>query len=45
MEIRKTVRIIDEQQEKVDFLKKLFDCSENTVFRIAIEKLYKEFQK
>jgi len=45
MENRKTVRITDEQLKKVQFLKNLFDCCENTVFRIALEKLYKEFSK
>ena len=40
---RKNVRISDEQSKKLDFLKKLFDCSENTVFRMALEKLYKEY--
>lgn len=40
---RKNVRISNEQKEKLEFLKKLFDCSENTVFRIALEKLYKEY--
>lgn len=40
---RKNVRISDEQMKKLDFLKKLFDCSENTVFKIALEKLYKDF--
>lgn len=40
---RKNVRISDEQTKKLDFLKKLFDCSENTVFRMALEKLFKDF--
>lgn len=40
---RKNVRISDEQSKKLDFLKKLFDCSENTVFRMALEKLFKDF--
>jgi len=43
MQNTKTVRISDEQKEKVEFLKKLFNCSENSVFLIAVEKLYKEF--
>lgn len=43
METKKTIRITDEQKKKIEFLKILFNCSENTVFRIAIEKLYKEY--
>lgn len=43
MENKKLVRITDEQVKKVEFLKNLFNCSENTVFRMALEKLYKEF--
>lgn len=45
MENRKTVRLSDEQMNKADFLKKLFNCSENTIFIIALEKLYKEYSK
>ena len=40
----KTVRITDEQKKKVEFLKNLFKCSENSVFIIALEKLYKDYK-
>lgn len=42
METRKNVRITDEQKKMLEFLKKQLDCSENTVFKIALIKLYKE---
>ena len=42
MEIRKNVRITVEQKKMLEFLKKQLDCSENTVFKIALIKLYKE---
>ena len=45
MKKQKIVIISDEQANKLEFLKKLFDCSENTVFRIALEKLYKEYKE
>ena len=44
MEFKKTVRITDEQLKKVEFLKNLFGCSENAVFKMAIEKLFKEYK-
>jgi len=44
MDNKKTVRITDEQRKKLDFLKNLLECSENTIFRMALEKLYKELK-
>lgn len=44
MEIKKIVRISDEQSKMVEILKKKFKCSENSVFLIALEKLYGEIK-
>lgn len=45
MENRKTVRISDEQIKIVEFFRKKFKCSENSIFLIALENLYKEYNK
>lgn len=44
METKKLVRITDEQKKMLEILKKQLDCSENTVFKIALIKLYKELK-
>lgn len=44
MEIKKLVRITSEQKKMLDFLKKQLDCSENTIFKIALIKFYKELE-
>jgi len=44
MEIKKLVRITDEQSKKLDFLIKELGISENDVFRVALVKLYKDIK-
>jgi hypothetical protein len=41
MEIKKLVRITEEQSEMLDFLIKELGISENDVFRVALVKLFK----
>ena len=41
MEIKKLVRITEEQSKMLDFLMKELGISENDVFRVALVKLFK----
>ena len=41
MEIKKLVRITEEQSKMLDFLIKELGISENDVFRVALVKLFK----
>lgn len=42
--IKKTVRIPKEKSYLLDFLTKELNCSENTVFLLALIKFYKEIK-
>lgn len=41
MEIRKTVRITDKEQNMLDFLRKKYKCTESTIFLIALDEYFK----
>lgn len=40
---RKILNISDKSKKKLEFLKEVFECSENSVFIIALNKLYKDY--
>lgn len=42
--IRKIITMADDSKVKLEFLKELFACSENSIFIIALNKLYREYK-
>ena len=42
---RKIVTITDDSKKKLEFLKALFNCPENSIFIIALNKLYRDYKE